>query len=208
MIEIFVFNGTTLSFEGANDESMGPLGSGITADPKDYVAGSLDQTIISDLKQDVKASLSPPDTASNGDQADTSNQEDGTDGTQAAASDSDDNQAAPPPPAASNQSAQNHKLYGADGDAIGHHVGPCWTVDAGAPGPDNFSVDLQITTDATGTVREAEVAPQDQGKMGDPVFAAYANRAVAAFMNYQCATLPLPAWMLGSTHTFLVDFKP
>jgi hypothetical protein len=57
-------------------------------------------------------------------------------------------------------------------------------------------------------VREAGVAPQDQGQMSDPVFAAFANRAVDAVTNYQCATLPLPADMLGQTQTFIFDFSP
>jgi hypothetical protein len=57
-------------------------------------------------------------------------------------------------------------------------------------------------------VREAVVAPQDQGKMSDPIFNAYANRAIDAVQNVQCATLPLPSFMLGSNHTFLFNFTP
>jgi neural Wiskott-Aldrich syndrome protein len=106
------------------------------------------------------------------------------------------------------QSTSNSRLSGADRDAIGNHVRPCWTVDAGAPGLSTFSVELMVTTDATGTVREATVAPQDQSKLGDPFFNAYSQRAIAAVMNYQCATLPLPSYMLGQTQTFLFDFKP
>jgi hypothetical protein len=108
----------------------------------------------------------------------------------------------------SNQSTANSRLSGADRDAIGNHVRPCWTVDAGAPGIDTFSVNLMVTTDATGTVREAVVAPQDQDKLGDPIFNAYAQRAIEAVMNYQCATLPLPSYMLGQTQTFLFNFTP
>jgi outer membrane biosynthesis protein TonB len=108
----------------------------------------------------------------------------------------------------SNQSTANSRLSGADRAAIGNHVRPCWGIDAGAPGVAGFSVNLLVTTDATGTVREAEVAPQDQGRLGDPIFAAYAQRAVDAVMNYQCATLPLPPNMLGSVQTFLFNFSP
>jgi hypothetical protein len=108
----------------------------------------------------------------------------------------------------SNQSTANSGLTGADRDAIGQHVQPCWTVDAGAPGLSTFSVNLLVTTDGTGTVREAVVAPQDQGKMSDPIFNAYANRAIDAVQNVQCATLPLPSFMLGSNHTFLFNFTP
>ncbi len=106
------------------------------------------------------------------------------------------------------KSTANSRLTGADRNAIGAHVRPCWTVDAGAPGLDGFSVKLLVTTDAGGTVREAVVAPEDQGKMGDPFFNAYASRAVDAVMNAQCATLPLPPYMLGQTQQFLFNFTP
>jgi hypothetical protein len=108
----------------------------------------------------------------------------------------------------STQSTANSRLSGADRGAIGSHVRPCWGIDAGAPGVDTFSVELQVKTDATGTVREAVVADQDQGKMSDPIFNAYAQRAIQAVLNYQCATLPLPSYMLGQPQTFLFDFKP
>lgn len=108
----------------------------------------------------------------------------------------------------STQSTANSGLTGADRSAIGNHVRPCWTIDAGAPGVATFSVNLMVTTDGTGTVREAEIAPSDQGKMSDPIFNAYASRAISAVMNYQCATLPLPAAMLGKSQTFLFNFKP
>ncbi len=105
-------------------------------------------------------------------------------------------------------STANSGLSGADRDAIGNHVRPCWSVDAGAPGLAGFSVMLLVTTDPSGTVRQAVVAPQDQGKMSDPYFNAYANRAIDAVMNYQCAQLPLPSYMLGQNQTFLFHFTP
>jgi outer membrane biosynthesis protein TonB len=105
-------------------------------------------------------------------------------------------------------STANSMLSGADRNAIASHVRPCWSVDAGAPGLAGFSVMLLVTTDPSGTVRQASVAPQDQDKMSDPYFAAYANRAVNAVMNYQCATLPLPSYMLGKNQTFLFHFTP
>ncbi len=108
----------------------------------------------------------------------------------------------------STKSTANSRLSGADRNAIGNHIRPCWGIDAGAPGVSSFSVELQVTTDATGTVREATVAPQDQDKLSDPIFNAYAQRAVDAVMNYQCATLPLPSYMMGQPQTFLFDFKP
>ncbi len=105
-------------------------------------------------------------------------------------------------------SASNARLSGLDRDAIGNHVRPCWGVDTEALNLDSFSVELIVQTDAAGIVHNAVVAPADRGKLGDPSFAAFAGRAVAAIMNYQCATLPLPASMRGAAQTFLFDFKP
>lgn len=105
-------------------------------------------------------------------------------------------------------STANSRLSGADRNAIGAHVRPCWSIDAGAPGVSTFSVHLLVQTDGTGTVRNAQVAPEDQSKMGDPIFNAYASRAVDAVMNVQCATLPLPSYMLGQNQTFIFQFSP
>jgi hypothetical protein len=108
----------------------------------------------------------------------------------------------------STKSTANSGLTGADRDAIGNHVRPCWNIDAGAPGVAGFNIQLLVTTDAGGVVRQAVVAPQDQGKLSDPIQAAYANDAINAVMNYQCANLPLPPDMMGKINTFLFDFTP
>ncbi|CAG4919563.1 unnamed protein product [Acidocella sp. C78] len=108
----------------------------------------------------------------------------------------------------SKMSTANSGLSASQRNAIANTVRPCWGIDAGAPGVRKFSVLLQVVTDAAGIVREAQVAPQDQGKLGDPLFAAFANRAVDAVKNYQCAKLPLPSYMLGSVHTFIFRFTP
>lgn len=105
-------------------------------------------------------------------------------------------------------STANSGLSAAQRNAIGSEVQPCWGIDAGAPGVSSFSVLLQVVTDGSGVVREAQVAPADQGKLSDPVFAAFAQRAVDAVKNYQCAKLPLPPYMLGSVHTFTFRFTP
>ncbi len=108
----------------------------------------------------------------------------------------------------SKNSTSNSRLSGADRGAIGAHVRPCWSIDAEAPGVATFQVHLLVTTDASGTVRAAQVAAQDQGQLGDPIFNAYASRAVDAVMDYRCATLPLPPTMLGQAQTFIFLFTP
>jgi hypothetical protein len=91
---------------------------------------------------------------------------------------------------------------------IGAHVRECWTKDAGAEGVDKLSVVLHVVTDATGTTRVANVADEDKGKMSDPVFQAFAERAVRAVMDVRCATLPLPHQMLGHINNLTFRFRP
>lgn len=84
----------------------------------------------------------------------------------------------------------------------------CWRSGTAAPGVSKFSVLLQVVTDATGVVREVQVAPTDRSRMENPMFAALAQRTIDAAKNYRCAKLPLPANMLGSVHTFTFRFTP
>jgi neural Wiskott-Aldrich syndrome protein len=105
-------------------------------------------------------------------------------------------------------STSNSGLSGPDRAAIGSHVRPCWGIDGEAQNVGNFSVLLTVTTDTTGTVREAVVSPQNTGDMSNPLYFAFTQRAIAAVENYQCATLPLPSNMLGQVQTFSFLFTP
>ena len=67
---------------------------------------------------------------------------------------------------------------------------------------------LTVTTDQTGVVREAVVAAQDQGKLSDPLFRAFAERAVRAVLDPACAALPLPRSMLGKINVLTFRFSP
>ena len=67
---------------------------------------------------------------------------------------------------------------------------------------------LVITTDATGTVRIADVAPGEMGRIGSGVSRAFAERARRAALDPVCAQLPLPAAMRGRTQTFEITFRP
>ena len=92
--------------------------------------------------------------------------------------------------------------------AIGDHVRACWTYDAGAPGVDKMRVMLQVTTDANGTARIAHVVGDDQARLSDPVFRAFADRARNAVLDPRCANLPLPANMLGKNNVLTFRFSP
>lgn len=100
------------------------------------------------------------------------------------------------------------QLTGDQRGAIGDAVRRCWSYDSGALGADKFRVLLTVRTDEAGTVRVAGVADADSGKMGDPRFRAFAERAVRAVKSAQCANLPLPKTLLGRQNTLTFRFSP
>lgn len=99
-------------------------------------------------------------------------------------------------------------LTEAERSAIGDHVRECWTYDPGAPGVNKMQVVLQVTTDANGIVRMANIAGQDQARLGDPIFRAFAERARRAVLDPHCANLPLPESMLGKNNVLTFRFRP
>jgi hypothetical protein len=121
-----------------------------------------------------------------------------------------------PNPQAGGQPAGGGNPFGNDTAAlsvaqrgqIGDHVRECWTKDAGALDIEKQRVMLTVTTDATGVVRKAEVAGDDIGRLGDPRFRAFADRAVRAVMDVRCANLPLPHAMLGKVNVLTFRFSP
>ncbi|WP_419757642.1 energy transducer TonB [Acidisoma sp.] len=108
-----------------------------------------------------------------------------------------------------NNSDATASLTSAQRGAIGDKVRECWTIDSGAEGVQNMSVILKVTTDATGTARLAQVGAADQGRVNtDPVFRAFAERAVRAVLDYRCSALPLPPSLEGRPQTFTFRFSP
>jgi hypothetical protein len=92
--------------------------------------------------------------------------------------------------------------------AIGDHVRECWTKDAGALDIDKQRVLLTVTTDAGGTARTVVVGGEDEGRMGDPRFRAFAERARRAILDPHCANLPLPNNILGKVNVLTFRFTP
>jgi hypothetical protein len=94
--------------------------------------------------------------------------------------------------------------------AIGAHVRDCWSYDSGALGADKFVVRMRVTTDETGTARIADIAGEDAGRMSDPRFRAFAERARRAVLDPHCANLEklLPASMLGQRRVLDFRFSP
>ena len=92
--------------------------------------------------------------------------------------------------------------------AIGDHVRECWTKDSGALDIDKQSVQLVVTFDETGTARIADVGDADRGRLSDPRFRAFAERAMRAVRDPRCANLPIPKTDLGKRGTLTFRFKP
>lgn len=100
------------------------------------------------------------------------------------------------------------QLTGDQRGAIGDAVRRCWTYDSGALGADKFQVLMTVTVDEAGVARKAEVAGADIGRMNDPRFRAFAERARRAVLDAQCANLPLPKTLLGRQNTLTFRFSP
>lgn len=92
--------------------------------------------------------------------------------------------------------------------SIGDAVRRCWTWDAGARDADQMRVMLEVTTDESGTARLVKIATEDAGKLSNPVFRAFFERAQRAVLSPQCANLPLPRNMLGQQRTLKFRFSP
>ena len=74
---------------------------------------------------------------------------------------------------------------------------------------DKMEVLLTVTTDASGVVRRADVAPQDEGRVNSNMrLRVFSERARRAVMDPNCANLPLPPNMLGQVRTFTFRFRP
>jgi len=107
------------------------------------------------------------------------------------------------------QSDDTSALSASQRGAIGDYVRRCWSTDPGMLDLDKMQVLLTVTTDGTGVVRRAIVAPEDTGRVGGNArLRVFSERAVRAVMDPNCANLPLPQPMLGQVRTFTFLFRP
>ena len=91
---------------------------------------------------------------------------------------------------------------------IGDKVRECWTKDAGALDLEKMSVILDVKTRPGGVVYEANVGREDEARLADPRFRAFAERAIRAVMNPRCATLPLTQDKLADANELTFRFRP
>ena len=92
--------------------------------------------------------------------------------------------------------------------AIANHVRECWQKDWATPAGEKQHVLLSVTTDSGGAARKAAVVGSDTGRMIDPGFHAFADRAIAAILDPLCSAFPLPKPILGKPNVLLFRFSP
>lgn len=101
------------------------------------------------------------------------------------------------------------KLSVSQRGAIGERVRECWTKDAGALDIDKQHAILLVTIDGEGVARDVKVADEDQGRLNDPRFRAFAERARRAVLDPRCANLPVPkALIAGNRGELKFRFTP
>lgn len=114
-------------------------------------------------------------------------------------------QAAAPQP---RQTAPNlsDQLARGELDAVRDRVRPCWNFPAGAPNPERLAVDIEVSMNPNGTVREATIV--DRSRLNDPFYRAAAEAALRAALNPACQPFPLPPEKYNTWRTFTFGFDP
>ena len=90
-------------------------------------------------------------------------------------------------------------------DAIRSHIARCWNPPVGAKDSDKQVVDVRVSLDPDGTVRDARTI--DQGRMrSDDFFRAAAESAERAIRR--CSPLPIPREKYDQFRDFTMSFDP
>lgn len=101
------------------------------------------------------------------------------------------------------------RLTDAQRIVIGRYVSRCMKEHYPMESDPMVKIRLIATTDATGTVQKAEIVPPTNRAFAQlPSIETFEKSAVAAVLSPKCATLPLPASMLGQSQTFAFEFTP
>lgn len=114
-------------------------------------------------------------------------------------------QAAAPQPT---QTAPNlsQQLARSEMDAVRDKVRPCWNFPVGAPNPERLIVEIQVSMNPNGTVREATIV--DRSRMNDPFYRSAAEAALRATLNPSCQPFPLPPDKYNTWRNFTFGFDP
>lgn len=92
-------------------------------------------------------------------------------------------------------------------DTIAAAVSPCWDVDAGAKGASDMQAVIQVEVNPDGTVRNTTIL-DTEGRGGDPIWRAFAERARRAPLIPACNKLPIPPDKYEQLKVFTFTFTP
>lgn len=106
------------------------------------------------------------------------------------------------------QSAPNisEQLARSELDAVRDKIRPCWNFPVGAPNPEQLVVEIQVSMNPNGTVRDASIV--NRARMYDPFYRSAAEAALRATLNPTCQPFPLPPHKYNSWRNFTFSFDP
>jgi outer membrane biosynthesis protein TonB len=116
-----------------------------------------------------------------------------------------------PPPTQTASSLANAPLGSqittSEKDLLAGAVSACWDIDSGAKGAAQMRAVIQVEINPDGTVRNTAIL-DTEGRGGDPVWRAFAERARRAPLIPQCNKLPIPAGKYDQLKVFTFTFTP
>ena len=98
------------------------------------------------------------------------------------------------------------QLTASEMDLLREQLYHCWNVPPAAREAKDLVVEVRVSVNADGTVRQANIV--DQGRLGDPLYRAAAESARRAFFNPHCTPLRVPQGKYEVWKDLVVDFSP
>jgi hypothetical protein len=98
------------------------------------------------------------------------------------------------------------QLTASEMDLLREQLYHCWNVPAGARDARDLVIEVRVSVNPDGTVRQATLV--DQGRLGDPLYRAAAESARRAFFNPHCTPLRVPQGKYEIWKDLVVDFSP
>ena len=92
-------------------------------------------------------------------------------------------------------------------DLVRRQIAECWNLPAGAKDAEDLIIEISLSMNPDGTVRDARI--RDQGRIDrDPFFRAAAESAYRAVLNPKCSPLKLPLDKYEHWKTMVLTFNP
>ncbi|MDP6603421.1 MAG: cell envelope integrity protein TolA [Rhodospirillales bacterium] len=92
-------------------------------------------------------------------------------------------------------------------DLVRRQIAECWNLPAGAKDAEDLVIEIALSMNPDGTVRDARI--RDQGRINrDPFFRAAAESAYRAVLNPKCSPLKLPLDKYEHWKSMVLTFNP